>query len=454
MEFSRTGRLPRVSGLRYSSGVNTTRRAVLQTAATLSIVPRHVLGGAGNKAANEKLNVAAVGVGGMGANYVAGCASENIVALCDVDESLAAKTFRKYPAARTWRDYRRMLDAEKNIDAVIIGTPDHAHAEIALAAMQLGKHVYCAKPLTRTISECRAVAEAARRAKVATQMSVQSCASDESLNTVEWVRSGAIGSVSEVHVWSDRPVWPQAILRPTDTPPVPPSLDWKQWLAHAPERPYHPLYHPFNWRGWVDFGTGALGDMACHSFHVIVQALRLGSPTAVSASSAFLMAPAYANDADQTWTRSRKLRHPETWPASSVVTWEYPGVRVIWYDGGLKPPRPVDLPSGRQLGNDGILFVGNKGVLLSGFTGRPQLLPESRQASFDPPPKTLARSSGHYTEWIEAAKGGKPAKCEFGFGSQLAEMALLGCLAVRSGQYLTWDAAAGRTNSAEANALI
>jgi hypothetical protein len=185
-----------------------------------------------------------------------------------------------------------------------------------------------------------------------------------------------------------------------------------------------------------------------------VQALKLGDPTAVSASTTFLLAPAYADDADKSWTRSRRVKHSETFPASSVVTWEYPGVRVTWYDGGIKPPRPADLPAGKQLGNDGILFVGNRGVLLSGFTGKPQLLPESRNKTFNPPPKTLPRSTGHYLEWIEAAKGGKPAKCEFGFGSKLAEMALLGCLAVRTGKHLIWDSAAGRTNDTEANALI
>ena len=400
---------------------------------------------------SSKLNIAAVGVGGMGKNYVAGCASENIVALCDVDRAYAAKAFATYPSAKTYTDFRRMLDAEKSIDAVIVGTPDHTHAEVALAAISLGKHVYCAKPMTRTVSECRRLVRTAREAKVATQMSVQSCGSDDSLTTVEWVRAGAVGEVKEVHVWSDRPVWPQALARPSETPAVPDTLDWKLWLGAAPPRPYHPIYHPFNWRGWTDFGTGGLGDMGCHTLHVILQAIDAGPVTAVSATSSIQMLPAYANDADRNWTRSRKARFDETFPAASIVTWEFgTRPRVIWYDGGLKPPRPVDLPAGQHLGNDGILFVGSKGVLLSGFTGKPRPVP-----GFDAPPKTLARSKGHYKEWIEAAKGGPPAMCEFGFGGRLTEIALLGCIAVRTGKHLTWDAEAGRfTNDADTNQFL
>ncbi|MBI4877346.1 MAG: Gfo/Idh/MocA family oxidoreductase [Acidobacteria bacterium] len=389
-------------------------------------------------APGDRLNIAGVGVGGMGANYLSNMESENIAVLCDVDDAVAAKTFAKYPDARRYRDFRAMLDKEKNIDAVVVGTPDHTHAAVALAAMQLGKHVYCAKPMTRTIQEARLLARTAADKRVATQMSVQSCASEAACATAEWVRAGAVGKVREVHVWSDRPIWPQAVARPAETVPAPSTLNWDLFLGPAPARPYHPCYHPFAWRGWYDFGTGALGDMGCHTLHVIVRALELGLPAAVSATSSRQV---------RTARPFRPAVFPETFPDASIVTWEFPGVRVTWFDGGLKPPSPVDLPAA------GILFAGDKGLLLSGFTGGPKLLSEA--PSFTPPAKTLPRTAGHYQEWIAACKGGKPASCEFGFGAQLTEIALLGSIAVRIGKRLEWDAAAGRfTNNVEANALI
>ncbi len=434
------------------------RREFLGAAAAITILPRRVLGGSGYRAPSDKLNIAGVGIGGMGANYLKGCESENIVALADVDSAFAAPTFQKYPAAKTYRDFRVMLEKEKGIDAVIIGTPDHTHALVAMAALELGKHVYCAKPLTRTIREARLVTAAARARRLATQMSVQSCASDEALSTVEWVQSGVIGAVREVHVWSDRPVWPQAVQRPNEKHHVPKSLAWDLWLGPAPVRPYNPAYHPFSWRGWCDFGTGALGDMACHTLHIIFQALKLGPPTSVHASTTVIR-ELMIQGGD--WMRSRVVNTPETYPASSIVTWEFPArddlppVRLTWYDGGLKPPRPAELEPQRELGRDGLIFLGDKGVILSGFSGGPHLAPESKSAQFTPPAKTIPRSIGHYLEWIEAAKGGKPANCEFGFGSLLTETALLGVIAQRTGKYLTWDAAAMRiTNDAGANDLV
>ena len=435
--------------------------ALAAIAAGVTIVPRNVLGGVGYRAPSDKLNIAAVGVGGMGANYVKGCESENIVALADVDDSLAAKTFSLYPKARTYRDFRLMLEKEKNIDAVIVGTPDHSHAAIAMAAIKLGKAVYVAKPMTRTIQEARAITKAAKEKGVATQMSVQSCASDPACTTAEWVQSGVVGAVREVHVWSDRPVWPQWLARPAEAPPVPQNLDWDLWLGPAPQRPYHPLYHPFNFRGWVDFGTGALGDMALHSFHVIFTALRLTHPTSVEATSTVVMLPALHGDSDMSWTRSRKGQYPETFPHSSIVTWEFPAreglppVRLTWYDGGIKPPRPLGLDAAEPWGGDGLMFVGDKGVMLSGFTGGPHLVTAAQKASFNPPPKTLERSQGHYEEWIAAAKGGPPAKCNFEFASLIAEAALLGVIAQRTGKVLTWDAENMRIpNDSAANELV
>jgi predicted dehydrogenase len=252
-----------------------------------------------------------------------------------------------------------------------------------------------------------------------------------------------------VHVWSDRPIWPQAVARPAEFYATPAALDWDLFLGPAPKRPYHPCYHPFVWRGWYDFGTGALGDMGCHTLHVIFRALELGSPTAVSATSSRQVRTSVVDVQGRSARRHLPVAYPETFPDASIVTWEFPGVRLTWYDGGLKPPCDVELRA------DGILFIGDKGVLLSGFTGGPRLLPESRMKSFTPPAKTLARTAGHYAEWIAACKGGKPASCEFGFGALLTETALLGSIAVRTGKRLSWDAAAARiTNDADANALV
>jgi predicted dehydrogenase len=444
---------------RNVSGVS--RRAVLPVSAAFMILPRRVLG-MGYQAPSDKLNIAAVGVGGMGQNYVAGCQSENIVAMADVDETLAAPVLKQYPGAKYYRDYRVMLEKEKGIDAVIVGTPDHSHAVIATAAIGLRKHVYVAKPMTRTIHELRVVARAAREAGVATQMSVQSCSTDPAVTTEEWIKAGVVGQVREVHVWTDRPVWPQALARPADMPPAPSTLDWDTWLGPAPNRPYHPAYHPFNFRGWYDFGTGALGDMACHTFHMIVKALNLGAPLAVGASTTFLRAPLKPGEKGQPeWARSRFREYSETFPASSIVTWDFPArdgrppVRMHWYDGGLRPPRPAEMAPGRELAPDGVLFAGEKGTLYSKFSGGPVFLNTEQEKAIVPPPKTLRRTAGHYLEWIEAAKGGKPASCNFEFAAPLTEIALLGVIAQRTGKYLRWDAAAMRiTNDADANALL
>ena len=441
------------------------RREFAPRAATalagIMLLPRHVLGGRGYTPPSDKLNIAGVGVGGMGGNYLKNLESENIVALCDVDSVKAAKIFQRYPQARTYRDFREMLEKEKGIDAVVIGTPDHTHAAVAMAAFQLRKPVYCAKPMTRTIYEARKLVAAAREAKVATQMSVQSCASEDACATAEWVRAGAVGEVREVEVWSDRPLWPQGLTRPSETPPVPSTFDWDLWLGPSPERPYHPEYHPMRWRGWHDFGTGSLGDMGCHTFHVIWQSLRLEPPTRVQACWNLTKLPAYGNDADPDWTLSKTAKFPETFPMSSVVTWDFPArhklppVRLRWYDGGLQPPQPEGWPHAKEFPASGILFYGNKGVLFSEFSGGPMIVTRDRKKGFTPPRKTLPRSVGHYQEFINAAKGGQPPSCNFDFGGVLTEIVLLGTIAQRLGKVLEWDAANGRfTNSEAANDLI
>lgn len=438
-----------------------TRRAVIP-ATIFSIVPAHVLGGQAGRAPSDKLHLAGVGVGAMGAGYLRECESENITALCDVDEAFAAKTFARYPNAKTYRDFREMLERQKDIDAVIIGTPDHTHAVVAMAAMDLGKHVYCAKPLTRTVYEARLLAETARKKRVATQMSVQSSASAESRQTEEWIKAGAVGAVREVHVWTNRPIWPQGLVRPRNGMQVPKTLTWDLWLGPAPERPYHTAYHPFSWRGWYDFGTGALGDMACHAFHVVFRALNLGQPRRVSASATRVVRHRIENRDGQLAIRNAVVALPETFPHSSVVTWDFaaradaPSLRMHWYDGGVKPPIPMDMQPGKTLPGSGLMFVGEKGVLVAGFTGgEHQLMPESRAKEFTPPAPSLPRSTGHYQEWISAAKGGSPASCEFQFGSLLTETALLGTIAQRTEKSLDWDPQRLRfPNDPEASVLL
>jgi predicted dehydrogenase len=439
----------------------TRRNFIPGAAAVFTVLPRHVLGGRGYIPPSDKLNIGAIGVGGMGKSYIVGCSSENIAAIADVDDALAAPVRAQYPSAASYRDFRVMLEKERGIDAVIVGTPDHTHAVIAMAAIELGKGVYCAKPMTRTVHEARTVAKAARRARVATQMSVQSCASDEACSTAEWIQAGVVGQVREVHVWTDRPVWPQGLGRPKGNFAVPGSLDWDLWLGPAPERPYNPLYHPFNFRGWYDFGSGALGDMGCHTFHVIVRALDLGLPLSVSADRTFQRVFSPEQKPDPLWTRSVVASTPEAFPVSSIVTWNFaargtnPPVSMFWYEGGLKPPRPANLAPQDQLGPDGILFIGEKGIVASGFTGGPRLLGGSSNKHFTPPSKSLPRTIGHYLEWIEACKGGKPASCNFDFGSQLTEICQLGVSAQRSAKHLEYDASAMRfTNDVDANQYL
>ncbi|HLB72435.1 MAG TPA: Gfo/Idh/MocA family oxidoreductase, partial [Sedimentisphaerales bacterium] len=328
----------------------------LTAAAAFTIVPRHVLGGAGSTPPSEKLNIAGIGVGGQGASDLQQLENQNIVALCDVDQSHAAGTFKRYPKARQYRDFRRMLDKQKDIDAVVVATPDHVHAIASITAIKMGKHVYCEKPLTHTIFEARKLAEAAREHKVATQMGIQGHSDEGIRRLCEWIWDGAIGKVREVHTWTDRPKgwWPQGVGRPKDTPPVPVTLDWDLWLGPAPQRPYHPAYCPFKWRGWWDFGTGPLGDMGIHNCSPIFWALKLGYPTSVE-----LVSQEGCNE--------------ETGPTKSIVRYEFPArgdmppVTLMWYDGGNEPPRPEELEEGRRMGDNdgGSLLIGDKGKILA-----------------------------------------------------------------------------------------
>jgi predicted dehydrogenase len=436
------------------------RRSFIHAAGAASTLalPRRVLGLGGVKSASEKLNLAGIGVGGQGAHDLTQFAGHNIVALCDVDAQYARGTFERYPKAKRHTDYRRMLDEQKDIDAVVIATPDHTHACIAVAAMRAGKHVYCEKPLTHSVWEARQVARAAREHGVATQMGNQGQASEQTRRLCEMIDDNAIGPVREVHVWTDRPskglldeFWPQGVNRPADSPPIPPTLQWDLWLGPAPNRPYHPAYLPFRWRGWWDFGTGALGDIGCHSLDPVFRALKLGHPDSVEASSTRV------ND--------------QTYPLASMVTYQFPArderppVKIVWYDGGLRPPRPAELEAERQMGATGHLFIGDNGKILSRRLEEGVayfLIPEARALEYGDPPKKLPRSIGHYDEWIEACKGGSPAGSNFNWAGPLTEVVLLGNIALRpelreelTSKKLLWDGPAMRfTNSEAANRFL
>ncbi len=416
--------------------------AAAAAVAGCTIVPRHVLGGNGDTPPSEKLNIAGIGVGGQGRGDIENCRAHNIVALCDVDWRRAAGTFREFPGAKRYKDFRRMLDKEKSIDAVVIATPDHTHSVAAMTAITMGKHVYCEKPLTRTVFEAHKLAEAAHEHNVATQMGIQGHAGEGVRLLCEMIWDGAIGPVREVYSWTNRPIWPQGIERPEDTPPVPESLDWDLWLGPAPYRPYHPAYVPFKWRGWRDFGTGALGDMGIHNLSPVFWALKLGHPTSVEASSSRV--------------------NSETYPLASIVRYEFPArgdmppLKLTWYDGGLMPERPKELEEGRRLGDDdgGSLIVGDDGKILApGWCASdPRLIPESKMMAYEPPPESIPRSVGHHKEWLEACKGGEPAIANFDFAAPLTEAVLLGNVAIRTGKKLEWDGGTRKiTNVPEAN---
>jgi len=439
------------------------RREVLGTAAAVAaftFVPKHVLGAAGQPSANNKLNIAGIGVGGRGAADIDGVASENIAFLCDADLRQAAGTIKKHPNAKIYRDFREMLQKEdKNIDAVVIGAPDHIHAPAAIMAMKMGKHVYCEKPMAHTIYEARRMTQVAKETGVVTQMGNQGHAGEGLRLYWEYIHAGAIGTVKEVHVWSDRAGtperawWPQGIGRPTETAPVPENLDWDLWLGPARWRPYakfpngrggEATYCPFNWRGWWDFGCGAIGDMAVHNADPAFFALDLGAPTAVEAQTSPV------ND--------------ETLPVWNIITFEFPAkgdrpaVKMTWYDGAKLPPKPADLDERLNLGDNGILFVGDKCSLLGGsHAGVPRIIPETKRKEYGRPPKSLPRSPGHHQEWIDACKARKPedAKSGFWYAGPFVEALLVGNLAVRLQKRVEWDAAKMRSpNCPEADNYI
>jgi hypothetical protein len=437
----------------------------------------------GYKSPNEKLNIAAVGSGGKGTSDIAGCAqTENIVALCDVDEVRAARTYKRFENTPKFKDYRRMLDEMgKGIDAVTVSTPDHMHATVAMFAMERGKHVYVQKPMARTVWEARTLTQAARKYGVASQMGNQGYCGEGSRICSEMIWSGAIGNVTEVHAWTNRPIWPQGLTEKPAEQPVPDTMAWDLWLGIAKDRPYSPAYAPHNWRGFFDFGCGALGDMACHVLGAPNMALRLGAPTSVECVSI-------------------EGRSSFTFPNKSVLRFDFPArgsmppVKLFWHDGVPDAPfRPADLPANELLGDipasmipgpvgehlaanptpmgsmqaspsenfqrkpgSGVLFMGDKGYITVGeYGGAPRLLPVAKMADYKMPPSFLTRSPGTHRDWIRACKLGDPAASNFDVSGPFTEWILMGALALRFDGKLDWDSERMRiTNNSQANEFL
>ncbi len=413
--------------------------------ATFFIVPRHVLGGRGNQTPSGKLNIAGIGLGAMGADNLRACDAENIVALCDVDWEMASVTFQRYPKAKRYKDYRRMLDKEDNIDAVIVATPDHTHAVITAAAMKRGKHVYTQMPLAHNVWEARQLARIARETGVATQMGNERYSAPTVRRACEWIWDGCIGPIREVHCWTNRPQWPQGMSRPKGRPTAPSGLQWDLWLGPASERPYHDAYHPYNWRGWREFGTGALGAMGCHVMDGAFWALRLAD------------AAKFTVEAETTGLTAKSYPQASTVRYSFPARGDMPPVTLNWYDGGRRPPRPEEMPDTREfIGSNGTIFAGDKGKLTFGALtagtsagqAGPRFIPESLGQSYRPPKQTIPRIKEkrtwgklrrHEEEWIRECKGGSPACSRFEIAGPLTEMVLLGNVALLSGARIEWD---------------
>ncbi len=412
-------------------------------AAGISIIPRSVLG-RGFVAPSDQLNIAVIGGGGKGYSDMVNVwnnGSTNIAAICDVDWSRAAKGFEKFPKAKKFKDFRKLLDTMKDIDAVTVSTPDHTHAVIAHSAMQLGKHVYVQKPLTHNIQEARILTEAASRNKIVTQMGNQGASSDGVKTMIKWFDEGIIGNVSQVHVWTNRPVWPQGIPTPTEKPAMLDGLDWDNWVGPAQWVDYHPLYHPFKWRGWWNFGTGALGDMGCHLMDPPYRVLGLGYPTEVESSVGAI----FSKD----WTPDYL---PESCPPSSRTQLKFPAseknpveVKLNWTDGGLRPFHPELIPADDPIGDNnsanGVIMIGEKGIMTCGTYARNpkiylnsgEVIKSTENATLNPLPE-----NGHQAHWVAACKEGygsskhKELTSSFDFAGPLTESILMGNLAIRS----------------------
>lgn len=459
------------------------RRKFLQTTATAAagffIVPRHVLG-KGYIPPSDKLSLAMVGVGGMGATHIRNLKeTEHFAAFCDVDDRQAKKTFDEFPNVPRFKDFRKMLDSAANtFDAVVVGTPDHTHTVIALAAMKAGKHVFVQKPLTHNIAEARALLEASKKYKVVTQMGNQGASMNCNRTLAEWIQSGVIGEVRRVHCWTNRPVWPQGVPTPVAPETPPREVDWDLWLGPAAYRPYSSAYLPFKWRGWWEFGTGALGDMGCHLLDPAYRALKLTTPTSVEANATTVWSEYFIES-----------NYPDSCPPSSVVKFEFPArenmpaCELIWYDGGIRPMRPAELGPNEPFGNwdGGLLFEGSKGKLVcENYGENPRLLPSTLMNDFKAPAQFLPREiheQNHQRVFAEACKGNGKSSSPFEYACPLTETLLIGNLAVRMYDYkilkpgknatnwapyeypgrvrLLWDSQKMKiTNSEEANRFV
>ena len=415
-----------------------TRRSFIADAAVAGVAVSGLQNIARAQSPNEELNIAVIGVGGMGASNLRAVAGENIVALCDVDDDYAAKVYAAFPQAKKYKDYREMLTKQTDLDAVVIATPDHTHAVISAACMRAKKHVYCQKPLTHNVYEARRLAEIAKETGVVTQMGIQGHSGDGIRQIREWIQAGVIGEVRDVDAWCSltyypwgHETWSSPIgVRPTETPPVPGTLDWELWIGPAPMRPYHRCYHPRTWRSFLDFGSGMMGDRGAHTFDPIFHALDLGHPIAID-----------GNCTD--W-------NGEVHPIACLVRYDFPArgamppVTLTWYDG-LRPPRPAGVPKEDTMGNPegGMLFKGSEGYITADVYGEnPRLLPASRMKSFTPPAPTIPRlNCTHEQDWINAIKSGGKAGADFAYSGPLTEVCQLGNIAKRMNTRIEWDPA-------------
>lgn len=417
----------------------------LTAAAGFTILPSKVIAGLGHQSPSSKLNIAGIGIGGQGYINLRNMETENLVALCDVDWDYSGNSFKRWPLARQYKDYRIMLEEQKDIDAVVIATPDHSHALPAVLAMREGKHIFLQQPLGHSVYESRILAETAQRYGVATQMGNQGNSGDDIRRICEWIWAGAIGEVMHVDTWTTRPTWPQNIFKPERSRRVPRDLDWDLFIGPAPMREFNPIYHPWNWRSWWDFGAGALGDMGTHILDPVFKALLLGHPSSIEANSSDFNIDSPPNSQVIRFEFPRRDNLPKV---------AMPEVTVNWYDGGWLPARPSELRDGEMLGdeNGGSIFYGTRGKIMCGaYAKNPTLLPTGEMEHFNEPAKTLRRifnpnEGGHEQDWIRACKESKATRLEassnFSYSGPLSEVVALGALAVKLQSLqrkLLWD---------------
>jgi predicted dehydrogenase len=429
------------------------RRDFISSAAAVTaftIVPRSVLGGWGNIAPSDKLNIACIGVGGRGGANLNGVRGENIVAMCDVDIEQARKSFQKYPKAKRYKDFRKMLDEMDNqIDAVVVSTPDHTHTVACMDAIRRGKHLYCEKPLAHSIYDIRQLMKAARAHKVITQLGNQGHSFDHIRLFCEWIWDGAIGNVHTIYAACGSNYSQISKLdKRNERHEIKDGLDWDLWLGPARYRPYNPMYLPGTWRGWTPFGSGVIGDWVCHVVDPVFWALNLGAPDTIQAQ---------AKDYDP-------KKHADTFPAGSVVTYNFPAnnkrgpVKLIWQDGIEKLPRPEELEEGRKVPSTGAIVIGDKGKIMYGSHGANgvRIIPEAKMKAYKRPEQKIPRVKEHHQDWLEAVKNNRQAGSNFDYGGPLTELAQLGIIAIKMlGHKLEWDGKKMRfTNCDEANQYV